>query len=182
MGILTAAIPLIMKTLWLSAHWARLARKHALRRIARHQDPQAEIIFVRDRVAELETALTMTRLHGRKPGVKPRYTAKERLLVIWYLEYFQVPRRHVNKHLGVARSTLYRWLRDIDRTTQQGRESANKTPGETAALVLEMAKANPHWGRIRIAMQVAMLTFFLAAWTVRDILQRPHPPEMSAVA
>ena len=89
MGILTAAIPLIMKTLWLSAHWARLARKHALRRIARHQDPQAEIIFVRDRVAELETALTMTRLHGRKPGIKPCYTAKERLLVIWYVEHFQ---------------------------------------------------------------------------------------------
>ncbi len=177
--ILTAAIPLILKTLWLSAHWAGLARKHALKQIARDQDLRAEIMFLRDRVAELETALTLTRLHGRKPGVKPRYTAKERLLVLWYLEYFQVPRRHVNKHLGVARSTLYRWLRDIERTTQQGRESANKTPREIAALVWEIAKANPHWGRIRIAKQLALLKVFLAASTVRNILQRPHPPGQS---
>ena len=146
MDILTTAIPLILKTLWLSAHWAGLARKHALKRIARQQDSQAEIIFLRDRVAELETALTLTRLHDRKPGVKPRYTAKERLLVIWYLEYFQVPRRHVNKHLGVARSTLCRWLRDIDRTTQQGRESANRTPREIAALVWEIARPIPTGG------------------------------------
>ena len=179
MDILTATSPLILKTLWLSAHWAGLARKHALKRIVGRQDSQAEIIFLRDRVAELETALTLTRLHGRKPGVKPRYTAKERLLVIWYLEYFQVPRRHVNKHLGVARSTLYRWLRDIDRTTQQGRESANKTSGEIAALVWEIAKVNPHWGWIRIAMQLALLKVFLAASTVRNILQRPHPPGQS---
>ena len=82
MEILTAAIPLILKTLWLSAHWAGLARKHTLNRIARHKDLQFEIIFLRDRVAELETALTLTRLHGRKPGVNPRYTAKERLLVL----------------------------------------------------------------------------------------------------
>ena len=173
MDILTAAIPLILKTLWLSAHWAGLAREHSLKRIDRRQDSQAEIIFHRDRVAELEAALTLTRLHGRKPGVKPRYTPRSGSW-IWYLESSQFPRRHVNKHLGVARSTLYRWLWDIDRTTQQGWESANKTPRE-------IAKANPHWGRIRIAMQLALLKVFLAASTVRNILQPPQPPGISAV-
>ena len=97
-------------------------------------------------MAELETALNMTRLHGRKPEVKPRSTAKERLLVIWYLEYSQVPQRHVNKHLAVARFILYCWLRDIDRTAQQGRETASKTLRKIASLPWVIARVTPIGG------------------------------------
>jgi hypothetical protein len=32
-----------------------------------------------------------------KSKKKPRYTLKERLQVIWYLEYFHIPRRQVKK-------------------------------------------------------------------------------------
>jgi transposase InsO family protein len=57
---------------------------------------------------------------------------------------------------------------------------ANKTPTEIAALVWEMAKANLSWGRIRIANQFKLLGIFLSASTVRNILQRPKPPDTPA--
>ena len=51
----------------------------------------------------------------------------------------------------------------------------NKTPTEIALLVWEITKANLSWGRIRIANQLRLLGIFLAASTVRNILQRPKP-------
>ena len=95
MDILKVAIPLILKALWLSARWAGVARARALQKTAKSGDPTAEIRFLDDRIAELETALALARIHGKKPGAKPRYTVKGRLLVIWYMEYFQAPRRQV---------------------------------------------------------------------------------------
>ena len=182
MDVLKVAIPLILKALWLSARWAGAARGRALRREAQRHGANAEITFLHDRIAELEIALALTRIHGKKPGVKPRYTMKERLLVIWYMEYFQVSRRQVRKHLGVARSTLYRWLKDLEDQPSAGKEPANKTPREIVDFVWEIVAANPEWGRFRISMQLALLNVFLAASTVRNILQRPEPPRRSSPA
>jgi transposase InsO family protein len=46
---------------------------------------------------------------------------------------------------------------------------------EMAALVWKITKANVNWGRVRIANQLALLNIFLAASTVRNILNRPKP-------
>ena len=40
----------------------------------------------------------------------------------------------------------------------------------------EVALANAHWGRVRIANQVRLLGVFVAPSTVRNILSRSKPP------
>jgi transposase len=90
------------------------------------------------------------------------------------METFQVPRRRVTECLGIAKSTLYRWLHKIEEQTPS-RTPANKTPLEIASLVWEITKANVSWGRVRIANQLALLNLFLAASTVRNIINQPKP-------
>lgn len=176
MEVFSAAIPLILKSLWLSAKWAGVARANALKRvIGRGEEVFAEVLSLRDRVAQLEAELLLARSRIEKQGTRPRYTQRERALVLWYLEYFQIPKGQVRKRLGVARSTLYRWLKSVEDDEMTGKAPPNKTPQEVVALVWSIAKANPHWGRIRISTQLALLNVFLAASTVRNILNRPHP-------
>jgi transposase InsO family protein len=91
------------------------------------------------------------------------------------METFQIPRRRVTEYFGVARSTLYRWLHQIDDDKKPPITPANKTPLEIATLVWEITKANVDWGRVRIANQLALLNIFIAASTVRNILNRPKP-------
>jgi transposase-like protein len=97
-----------------------------------------------------------------------------RLLIIWYIEAFQIPRRRVSRYFGIARSTLYRWLHQIEDQGPSG-APANKTPTEIASLVWEITKANLSWGRIRIANQLKLLVIFQAASMGRNILQRAKP-------
>ena len=64
------------------------------------------------------------------------------------MEYFQIPRRHVTKTFGIARSTFYLWLEQIDgHTTDSKRRAWNKTPDELAWLVWRIAGDNIEWGR-----------------------------------
>ena len=57
MTLVETAIPLTLKTLWLSARWAGIFRAQALKSAVRRGDPQAEVLFLRDRVAQLEAEL-----------------------------------------------------------------------------------------------------------------------------
>jgi transposase len=133
-----------------------------------------EIVLLRDRVYQLEMQVSILQRHLHKQGKKPRYEVRERLLILWYVEAFQIPRRKVSRYFGVARSTLYCWLHKIEDQKASG-TPANKTPTEIASLVWEITKANLSWGRIRIANQLKLLGIFLSASTVRDILERPKP-------
>jgi len=87
---------------------------------------------------------------------------------------FGIARRKVTEHLGVSRSTLYRWLHQIN-DTMYTRIPANKTPLEIAVLIWEITKSNVDWGRVRIANQLARLNVFISASTVRNILNSPKP-------
>jgi len=69
------------------------------------------------------------------------------------METFQTPRRKVTEHLCVSRSTLYRWLNNIEDQNQTN-IPANKTPKEIASLIWEITKSNVSWGRVRIANQL----------------------------
>jgi len=85
MEVLSAANPLILRILWLTAKWTGVARMKALKRVVSDgEEILAEVLFLRDRVAQLETELALARRQERMPGRKPRYTVKERLLVLWY--------------------------------------------------------------------------------------------------
>jgi transposase len=95
------------------------------------------------------------------------------------LPHFGIPRRQIPKHFGVARSTVWRWLRRIqDGVGLCGRKcqlSLRRTSEELERLVWEMTSANPGWGRRRIGLVLGTLGIFLAASTVRNILLRPKP-------
>ena len=99
----------------------------------------------------------------------------ERLLILWHMETFQIPRRKIAQRLGVSKSTVYRWLHKIQDDDKRTRIPANKTPKDIAALVWDIAKSNIGCGRIRIANQLGLLNIFISASTVRNILKQPQP-------
>jgi DNA invertase Pin-like site-specific DNA recombinase len=71
-------------------------------------------------LAQLEMQVSILQKHLRKKGSKPRYEVRERLLILWHLEAFQIPRRKVFRHFGIARSTFYRWVHKIEDQTPSG--------------------------------------------------------------
>ncbi len=175
----STATALPIKATILAAKWVGVARRRALATIASKSDDinDAEIAFLRDRIEQPELQVAILRQHVGKHARSPRYTLTERLHVLWFMEYFQIPRRRVGEYFGIARSTLYRWLRRIDDASPAPqRTPSNRTPTEVAALVWEIAPAN-NWGRVRIAAQLGLLGVFLAASTVRNILSRSEPPK-----
>jgi len=99
-----------------------------------------EILFLKDLVYQLEMQLSILQKRLHKQRKKPRYEVRERLLILWHMEAFQIPRRKVSRHFGIARSTFYRWLHKIQDEMPFG-TPANKTPTEIASLVWEITKA-----------------------------------------
>ena len=140
-----------------------------------------EIVFLRDRIYQLETQITIFQETIHSSSGKTRYSLKERLLILWHIKYFQIPKRHVTRSFGIARSTLYRWLRRIDDEPVSTQRPWNKTPELLAALVWRISRDNVNWGRVRISNQLKLLNVFLAASTVRNILKRPKPKNPSTV-
>ena len=173
---LNTAVSLLIRAALLAARFSGRVRQRYLKRLAaRDTDAKAkEILFLKDRVCQLEMQVSILQKHLGKKGQSPRYTVRERLLILWHIEAFQIPRRKVSRYFGIARSTLYRWLHKIEDQEPAG-APANRTPTEIASLVWEITKANLSWGRIRIANQLKLLGIFLSASTVRNILQRPKP-------
>ena len=185
MKIVNAIAPMLLNGMLLAARWAGETRRKALEKaVKKPKGKDAELAFLRDRVLHLEMRLeimaslveTLQR-HIQKLGGKPRYSLPQRLQILWQMEHLQIPRRQVEKYFGIARSTLYRWLHRITDKPKDNAEPANKTPTELAKLVWDIARENPGWGRHRIAMQAWLLKAFVAASTVRNILQRPKPAQ-----
>ena len=182
--IVNAAVALIIKAALLAARFSGRAHKRSLKRLSRMNadDKDKEIIFLRDKINQQQMQITILQKGLQKKHTNKRYTLREKLFILCYMETFQVPRRRVTEYLGIAKSTLYRWLHKIEEQ-QQSRIPVNKTPAEIASLVWEITKANVSWGRMRVANQLALLNIFLSASTVRNILNRPEPrkkPESSA--
>jgi len=174
--IVNAAVSLLVKAALLAARFSGRVRRRSLKRLAAMDtDAKArEILFLKDRVYQLEMQVSILQKRLHKQGKKPRYEVRERLLILWHLEAFQIPRRKVSRYFGIARSTLYRWLHKIEDQKPSG-TPMNKTPTDIAALVWEITRANLSWGRIRVANQLGLLGIFLSASTVRNILHRPRP-------
>ena len=63
----------------------------------------------------------------------------------------------------------------MDDESNSPQQPWNKTPESLTALVWRISRDNIDWGRLRIANQLKLLNVFLAASTVRNILQRPKP-------
>ena len=67
-----------------------------------------EIIFLRDKVNKLQMQVSILQKGLQKKQNNKRYTQREKLFIICYMEAFQIPRRRVTEYLGIARSTFYR--------------------------------------------------------------------------
>ncbi len=175
---INAAVVLIVKAVILAARFSGRVRKRSLKRLARMDadTKDKEVIFLRDKVFQLQTQVFILQKSAKKKQKNPRYTLRERLFIICHMETFQIPRCKVTEHLGIAKSTLYRWLHKIQ-DQNNSRIPLNKTPRQIASLVWEITKANISWGRFRIANQLGLLNIFLSASTVRNILNRPKPPK-----
>ena len=144
LDIITAAVSLIIKAAILAGQWSGRARRRGLEKLAAMDvdSKDKEILFLRDRIFQLETRVSILQKRIRKKEKNPRYTLRERLFMLFHMETFQIPRRRVTEYFGVARSTLYRWLHQINDETKSPTEPPNKTPKEIAALVWEITKAN----------------------------------------
>ncbi len=144
---INAAVALIVKAAILAARFSGRVRKRNLKRLSKMDVDikDKEIIFLRDKVNQQQMQITLLQKGTRKKQKNPRYTLRERLFIVCHMETFQIPRSRVTEHLGIARSTLYRWLHKIQ---DQGKSKipVNKTPMEIASFVWEITKANISWG------------------------------------
>ncbi|MHC4353429.1 MAG: DDE-type integrase/transposase/recombinase [Planctomycetota bacterium] len=176
LDVITHAVTLIIKAAVMAARFSARVRKRSLKRLAAMDadTKDKEIIFLKDKICQLEMQVSVLQKRIHKRQIKPRYTLRERLFILWHVEIFGIARRKVTEHLGVSRSTLYRWLHQVN-DTRHTRIPANKTPLEIAVLVWEITKSNIDWGRVRIANQLALLNIFISASTVRNILNSPKP-------
>ncbi|MHC4122453.1 MAG: DDE-type integrase/transposase/recombinase [Planctomycetota bacterium] len=182
--IINTAVSLVIRAAILAARFSGRVRKRSLKRLAAMDvdSKDKEIIFLRDEVNKLKMQVSILQKGLQKKQNNKRYTLREKLFIICYMEAFQIPRRRVTEYLGIAKSTLYRWLHKIEEQ-EQSHTPANKTPMEIASLVWEITTSNINWGRVRIANQLGLLNIFISASTVRNILNRPKPrktPELSA--
>jgi len=184
LDVITHAVTLIIKAAILAARFSGRARKRSLKRLSKMDadSKDKEIIFLHDKVNQLEMQVSILQKGLQKKHNNKQYSLREKLFILCYMETFQIPRRRVKECLGIAKSTLYRWLHKI-KEQKHLKTPANKTPMEMAALVWEITKANVSWGRVRIANQLGLLNIFISASTVRNILNKPKPrksPEASA--
>ena len=153
-----AAGALIIKAAILAARFSGRARKRSLKRLSKMDadSKDEEIIFLRDTVNRLKMQVSILQKGLQKKQTNKRYTLREKLFILCYMETFQIPRCRVTEYLGIAKSTLYRWLHKIE-DQQQSSTPVNKTAMEIASLVWEITKANISWGRVRVANQLTRI-------------------------
>ena len=113
--VISCAIALIIKSAVVAARFSGRIRKRSLKRLASMDihGKDKELLFLKDKVYQLQTQASILQKRIKKQQKKPRYTLRERLFILWHMETFQIPRRKIAEHLGVFRSTVYRWLHNI---------------------------------------------------------------------
>jgi len=175
------SVCLVMKAVLLSARWAGRTRRLGLEQAAKAAgdgvEVEAEKVMLRDTIELLVEQLACAQRRLKAASIRMPYSPAERLHILWCIEYFGISRRQIPKHFGVARSTVWRWLRRLqDGVGLCGRKcqvSVRQTSEELVRLVWEVHELNAEWGRRHIALVLGTLGIFLAASTVRNILLRP---------
>ncbi len=88
--IINAAVKLIVKATILAARFSGRVRKRSLKRLSRMDvdSKDKEIIFLRDKVFQLQTQVFILQKGAMKKQKNPRYTLRERLFIICHMETF----------------------------------------------------------------------------------------------
>ena len=94
-GLIDVSIRFLIRAAIFAAHWAGIVRKHTLAKIVHMEgvERDTELIFLRERARQLETQVSILQKTIKKRSKNPRYTWREKLLVLVSIEYFQIPRR-----------------------------------------------------------------------------------------
>ena len=135
MDAVQSAVSLMVKSMVLSARWASRYRLRCLRAacLASGQTAplRAEVTELRDRVQCLTSQNRVLKARLGEVRSRKPYSWGLRLKVLWYMEYFSIPRRRITQHLAVPRGTFYRWLHAFEQGDLGKREPVepvNKTP------------------------------------------------------
>src|SRR3990172_939434 len=125
----SCAASLILRSIMLSARLAAVMRRNLFKTANLNAEKLLhEVIFLRDKVAEVDGRNAILRSMLENRGRRRHPTLRERLSILWHMEYFQIPKRRVREYFSVSRSTLRGWIRHGIREAMTGREPANKTP------------------------------------------------------
>ena len=95
--IINAAVELIIKAAILAARFSGRARKRSLKRLTAMDidDKDKENIFLHDKIYRLEMQVSILQKGLQKKRCNKRYTLREKLYILCYMETFQIPRRRV---------------------------------------------------------------------------------------
>jgi putative transposase len=124
---------------------------------------------------ELEILVLQQQLRVlRRQAGRPRFTALDRILLAAASR--ALPRQRWTSVFLVTPQTLLRWHRELVRRkwTYRNRRQLGRPPldAELVALVLRMARENPHWGCVRICGELRKLRIRVSATTIRTLLRR----------
>jgi hypothetical protein len=93
MEIIAYVVSLMIKAAVVVARYSGRVRKRSLKRLAVMDidDKNKEILFLKDRLYELETQNSILLKRVNKHQKIPHYTLRERLFILWHMETFQIP-------------------------------------------------------------------------------------------
>ncbi len=91
--IINIAVELIIKAAVLAARFSGKARKRSLKKLSRMEvdEKDKEIIFLRDTVVQQQMQITILQKGLQKKHTNKRYTLREKLFILSYMEIFQIP-------------------------------------------------------------------------------------------
>ncbi len=97
LDIITYAVSLIIKAVVMAGRFSGRVRKRSLRRLAAMDadTKDKEILFLQDKLYQLQTQVSILQKRVRKHQKKPRYTLRERLFILWHIEAFGIARLYV---------------------------------------------------------------------------------------
>ncbi len=80
------AVSLIIKAAIIAARFSGRVRKRSLKRLAAMDadTKDKEILFLKDKVNQLEMQVSIPQKRIHKQQKKPRYTLRERLFILWH--------------------------------------------------------------------------------------------------
>jgi len=130
--IYEASVPLMVRALVVSARWAARSRRLSLEQVCARAEAgrvaqlEARVMVLEDVVAFRDARLEV--LEKRLGEERPRrpYPLMERLRILWLIEHSEIPKRRVQDTLGVARSSVHRWLKALQEGKQGGGSIAGK--------------------------------------------------------
>jgi len=109
----------------------------------------------------------------RRQVARPRYSQTDRAVLATLARLLSRDRWGISL---VTPATLLRWHRDLVARSwtypRLGRPASNTLEDDVVALVLRLARQNPHWGYLRIVGECRKLGVTVSATSVRNVLRR----------